>query len=89
MLNFFKKNKNIKNDNGLNEVYSKNGKGDLIFEFTRVNGVIEGEAIHYRVDGSIKKIENYKSGKLDGLTKIYDIFGVEIIDELNYISKVA
>ena len=86
MLNFFKKNKNIKNDNGLNEVYSKNGKGDLIFEFTRVNGVIEGEAIHYREDGSIKKIENYKSGKLDGLTKIYDIYGVEIIDELNYVN---
>lgn len=86
MLNFFKKNKNIKNDNGLNQVYSKNGKGDLIFEFTRVNGVIEGEAIHYREDGSIKKIENYKSGKLDGLTKIYDIYGVEIVDKLNYVN---
>jgi hypothetical protein len=86
MLNFFKKNKNIKNDNGLNEVYSKNGKGDLIFEFTRVNGVIEGEAIHYRKDGSIEKIENYKSGNLDGLTKIYDVYGVEIVDELNYVN---
>ena len=66
MINFFKKNKNVETQNGLNKIYSKNGKGTLVSEFTLVDGVIEGELRKYYDDGSIHVIENYKSGKLHG-----------------------
>ena len=42
ILNFFKKNKNTTNNNGLNEVYSENGKGKIIRRFYKKNGLEEG-----------------------------------------------
>lgn len=76
MINFFKKNKNVETQNGLNKIYSKNGKGTLVSEFTVVDGVIEGELRKYYDDGSIHVIENYKSGKLHGKRTTYFSYGV-------------
>ena len=43
IFDFFKKKRNIDNENGLNEVYSDNGNGVLEERFYKKNGVKDGK----------------------------------------------
>ena len=46
--------------------------GELMFEFSEVNGKKEGEYKVYYINGSLEKICNYVNNKLNGHLKIYD-----------------
>ena len=47
IFDFLINNKNIKNENGLNEIYSRNGKGFLVKKYTKKNGRLDGEYLEY------------------------------------------
>jgi len=64
------KKKNIENDNGLNEIYSKNGKGKLHLKFHRKNGALNGKLEVYNIYGTTPwLISNWNEGKLHGELK--------------------
>ena len=71
IFDFFKKNKNIENDNGLNETYYNNGKGELKEKFTKKNGNIEGLYKNFFKNGKIKETISYIRNKFDGRFKMY------------------
>ncbi len=58
----FRKNKNIITDNGLNIIHYDNGKGTIKEQFTKLNGLIDGEYIEYDRNGNCQKKE-YKNGE--------------------------
>ena len=72
MFKFLKRNKNVSNDNGKNQIYYDDGRGSLYFECNKINGNYEGEGKYYYSNGGLIKIENYKNGILDGETRIYN-----------------
>lgn len=72
MFKFLKRNKNISNDNGINQIYYDDGRGSLYFVCNKINGNYEGEGKYYYSTGGLIKIENYKNGDLDGETRIYN-----------------
>ena len=47
MFDFLKKNKNIYNDNGLNETYYDNGRGNIKERFFNKNGDLESFTTYY------------------------------------------
>lgn len=55
----------------------------LILEVTFVNGIIDGEVIHYYPDGTKKASVQYKKGKANGITVVYDEDG-EVIEKSIY-----
>jgi hypothetical protein len=80
IFDFLKKNKNIENDNGLNETYYINGKGGLRESFHKKDGVINGKYIELEMcktdfgryvesnrNGMVKQIGEYKNGKKEGV----------------------
>ena len=71
IFDFLKKNKNIDNENGLNEVYSDNGKGVLEERFYKKNGEIDGLSQHYNKNGDLIEESNYVKGKKNGSSKVY------------------
>jgi antitoxin component YwqK of YwqJK toxin-antitoxin module len=71
IFDFFKKNKNIDNENGLNEVYSDNGNGVLEERFYKKSGVKDGIYECYYKNGQLNIESNWKDGKEDGLYKSY------------------
>ena len=75
IFDFFKKNKNIENDNGLNETYYDNGSGELKERFTKKNGEREGLYQYFNKNGENinsfeykygKKVGEYKNGEKEG-----------------------
>ena len=60
---FNKKIKNIKSENGLNQIYFC---GYLEYEFYRKNGEIDGIHKEFYENGNIKKETNYKNGEMIG-----------------------
>jgi hypothetical protein len=46
-----------------------------VYEFTLVNGFIEGKYIYYTASGSIGKIINFKKGKKEGIAEISNAGG--------------
>ena len=79
LFDFLKKNKNIENDNGLNEIYTNNGKGVLREKFNKKNGKLDGLYQlyvlydHWSNTGDAKpwEVGNYKNGEKDGVWKKY------------------
>ncbi len=79
IFDFLKKNKNIENDNGLNETYYFNGKGGLRESFHKKDGVLHGKYIELEMykrgfsyvksdrNGVVKQIGEYKNGKKEGV----------------------
>jgi hypothetical protein len=62
-------NKNIKNDNGINEVYYKNGKGVLKERFYKKNGKLNGLNKRYFESGQLQQEESYYTGMLTSTFK--------------------
>ena len=77
IFDFLKKNKNIKNDNGLNETYYDDGKGVLAEKFYKKNGKLDGLYEFYRfkwigkTDYHLELVGNYKNGQKEGIWKWY------------------
>ena len=67
----FLKSKNIKNDNGLNEIYYNYGRGAIKGIFFLKNGKMEGIGKEYYESGQLKNEVNWSNGKLEGVCKIY------------------
>ena len=68
-----RRNKNIVNENGLNEVYFKQGKSNQIKEkFYKKNGKIDKFKEWYREDGTLEKRVEYSEGQVHGKTKKYN-----------------
>jgi antitoxin component YwqK of YwqJK toxin-antitoxin module len=65
IFDFFKKNKNIENDNGLNETYYDDGK--LRESFHKKDGILNGQYAESDVRGGLKQIGKYKNGKKEGV----------------------
>jgi hypothetical protein len=63
IFDFFKKDKNIINDNGLNIIYYDNGRGSIREKFSKINGVLDGDYFEYNRDGA-SSIKTYKKGVL-------------------------
>lgn len=71
IFDFFKKNKNIENDNGLNETYSNNGKGFLEKRYYKKSGQLDGICKIYteftdNEDCEFWIEEHWTNGKLEG-----------------------
>ena len=74
IFDFFKKNKNIINDNGLNKIYTKNGKGNLILEYYKKDGLLDGKFIIFFINNRRPKVEgNFKNNLLDGYWSYWGI----------------
>ena len=58
-------------------------KKTLLSEAETKNGVLHGQKIVYRYDGTISKILKYKDGKLEGLSRAFDNQG-RINSKVNY-----
>ena len=71
IFDFLKKNKNIENDNGINEIYHNNGKGELQEIFTKKNGKIHGLLKGYYKSGGLRGESEYKEGKREGEFKSF------------------
>ena len=71
IFDFLKKNKNIENDNGLNEIYHNNGKGEIKLRCYKKNGKVEGVFKSYYENGDLRGEGNLKNGKKDGVWKYY------------------
>lgn len=79
IFDFLKKNKNIQDNNGLNETYYNNGRGALRESFHKKDGILDGKYIEYGMittlfgkiveygpTGELKQIGMYKDGKKEG-----------------------
>ena len=75
IFDFFKKNKDIENDNGLNEIYYDNGRGELKERFSKKNGKKYGVYEEWHDNGKIKFTTNYKDDIQEGKTWVYDKSG--------------
>ena len=80
LFDFLKKNKNIENDNGLNETYYDNGKGVLFEKFYKKNGKLDGLYEFYDVciisgHHHLSRIGKFKNGQKDGVWKEYGYKG--------------
>tara|TARA_B110000003_G_scaffold63498_1_gene64013 strand:- start:699 stop:2171 length:1473 start_codon:yes stop_codon:yes gene_type:complete len=71
VFDFFKKNKNIENENGLNEVYYNNGKGSLKQRFFQKDGIPNGMSQTFYKDGQLEEQSYWKDGLLHGNLKWY------------------
>ena len=67
IFNFLKKNKNIENDNGLNEIYYDNGKSVIQSLFYKKDCRIHGELKKWYDNSQIRSKINYNDGKKEGL----------------------
>jgi antitoxin component YwqK of YwqJK toxin-antitoxin module len=75
IFDFLKKNKNIENDNGLNEIYYDNGRGELKERFSKKNAKKYGVYEEWHDNGRIKFTTNYKDDIQEGKTWVYDNSG--------------
>jgi len=71
LFDFLKKNKNIENENGLNELYSNKGKGVLKARFYKKNGILNGLHEQFHYEGILDQRTNYKNGKKHGRWEMY------------------
>jgi hypothetical protein len=74
IFDFLKKNKNVENDNGLNETFRKKG-GRIKERFYKENGVRHGkyEAFYDDVNQTTHIIANYNFGKIHGECRQWSI----------------
>tara|TARA_B100001564_G_C20414139_1_gene567055 strand:+ start:182 stop:706 length:525 start_codon:yes stop_codon:yes gene_type:complete len=70
-FDFFKKSKNIENENGLNEFYYNYGKGKIRERYYKKEGKKEGVYSSYYENGQLLNEINYKNNKEYGLCKGY------------------
>ena len=82
IFDFFKKNKNIKNDNGINEIYFDDGKSEqLKLKYTNKESKYHGLYTEYFENGNKKKEIEYSDGKVHGKLLRYNTEG-SLIREL-------
>ena len=80
----FRRNKNITNQNGLNEVYYDSGKSEQIREkYYLKNGQIDQFKEWYREDGTLEKKGEYSQGQLHGKKKEFNPSG-QLVRESDY-----
>jgi len=60
---FFKKNKDVENDNGLNITYRDRGKGSLLYMFEKRDGVRDLLFQHFDINGNLLYSDDYCKGK--------------------------
>ena len=65
LFDLFKKNKDIHNDNGLNEIYYDNGKGNIKSRFYKKNRMKNGSSKFFHKNGNISLEVNWKNGNHD------------------------
>ena len=75
IFNFLKRNKSIENDNGPNEIYYQNGKGNLHKKFHKKDGKFNGKYYEYREDGKLEREKEYLNGVLHGRGIEINVFG--------------
>ena len=63
IFDFLKRSKNIENDNGLNETYYDNGRGNINNIFYKKNGDYHGKNITYNKDGTKESEFEWVNGK--------------------------
>ena len=82
IFDFLKKNKNIENDNGFNEIYN-DVSGFFRLEGYKKDGLRDGlwKESHIK-NGTLVKEENYKGGIRHGESKTFDSRGIS--QEVNY-----
>ena len=71
ILDFLKKNKNIENDNGLNEIYDDNGRGKLWRRYYKKNGKKHGRDEHY-LSGNLFVVEDFDNGESIGIERYHE-----------------
>ena len=71
IFDFLKKNKNIENDYGLNEIYYDNGRGTIQKRFYMKNGIYDGLFNEWYENGQLKWDVNYKLGNMVSPSKEY------------------
>lgn len=72
IIDYFKKNKNVQNRNGLNLKHYRNGKGALESKFYLKNGKKDGVYLsYYYSNGQLKEESNWKDGQEDGFCLKY------------------
>jgi antitoxin component YwqK of YwqJK toxin-antitoxin module len=76
IFDFLKSNKNIENDNGLNEIYYDDGKGTIKERFYKKNGKRDGLCQHFYKNGQIEMEEIWKNGELKSKT-CWDYYGTK------------
>ena len=76
IFDFFKKNNNVENENGLNEIYFNQGKSKILKErFYKKNGKLDGLYEEFSLNDSHKFVSiNYKDGKKHGEEIRYSTF---------------
>ena len=80
----FRRNKNITNQNGLNEVYYDSGQSEQIREkYYLKNGQIDQFKEWYREDGTLEKKGEYSQGQLHGKKKEFNPSG-QFVRESDY-----
>ena len=83
IFDFLKKNKNIENDNGLNETYYDNGRGELKETFTKKNGKREGLYKQFFRNCQLNTEGSYTNDQRVGMFRTYYSTG-EVRSEGNY-----
>ena len=78
IFDFLIKNKNIENENGLNEAYSNNGKGALEKRFYEKDGMPNGMSQTFYKDGQLEEQSYWKDGLLHGNLKWYHSDGASV-----------
>ena len=101
IFDFFKKNKNIQDSNGLNEIYYNSGKGDIKERYYMKNGKKEGiyksynkpyiePLIKQNYGSTLCEVGNYINGKKEGVWRFYthpeNLFRGIAYSEGNYIN---
>lgn len=77
IFDFIKKNKNIINNNGLNELYYDKGKGPIEEIFNKKGGKIDGVRKSFYRSGRLRNITEYKDGLKHGIFKTVNDFDEE------------
>ena len=64
IFDFLKKNKNVIDENGYNEIYFNNGKGKIMKRFSKRNGKLDGLSFYVDEGGNPVLFEWYEDGVL-------------------------
>jgi antitoxin component YwqK of YwqJK toxin-antitoxin module len=83
LFDVFKKNKDVINENGLNEIYYDNGRGNIKSIFHKKNRLKDGPYQYYYLNGELQVEGIYKNDKIEGIWRSYTNKGKLKVEE-NY-----
>lgn len=72
LINLFKRNKNIYNENGPCQEYYEEGKGSIHQTYFLRNGIKDGDHVSYYDNGIVESITPYKLGSIHGVRVTYN-----------------